>query len=306
MTDISNNQINVIQDISNNLKQDVSNNLKEDISNNLKEDIYGNQIKFYATLTTPELMKKEQAEVTKIELEALMNQIKNNPKLLKPKQLHNMIESESDSDDSTYSSSSSDSSDSSSSSSSSDSSRKNRNKKYYKNDNLEIYKREGKIDELEKKLYYKTLRLSNITLENSKLMSENENLKNKSKENELLFSIILSIIDYSSAELFKKVENISKDNIFNKRITIEEEFENNKKKLQLINNKLNDISNIKVRKFFQDEILKINHRMVKKYEVNYKLIDDYMSGIKCNERLCNVIFMFLGGILLLIAKELFY
>jgi len=301
MADILNNQINVTLDVSSN-----QNNVTQDISGNTI-DVSSNTPKFYATLTTPEKMMKEQAEVTKIELEALMTQIKNNPRLLKPKQIHNMIESDSDSDDSTYSSSSSDSSsDSSSSSSSSDSSRKHRNKKHYKSDNLEIYKREGKIDDLEKKLYYKTLRLSNITLENSKLTSENEFLKNKSKDNELLYSIILNIIDYSSSELFKKVENITQDNIFNKKISIEEEFENNKKKLQLINNKLNDIPNIKIRKFFQDEILKINYKMVKKYEVNYKLIDDYMSGIKCNERLYNVIFMFLGGILLLIAKELFY
>jgi hypothetical protein len=297
MADISNKQINITQDVSNNVIQDVSNN---------RIDISSNTPKFFATLTTPELMKKQQEEVTRIELEALMTQIKNNPKLLKPKQIHNMIESESDSDDSTYSSSSSDSSSDSSSSSSSDSSRKHANKKHYRSNNLEIYKKGEKIDELEKKLYYKTLRLSNITLENSKLTSENELLKNKSKDNELLFSIILSIIDYSSNELFKKVENITNDNIFIKKVSIEEEFENNKKKLQLINNKLNDIPNIKIRKFFQDEILKINYKMVKKYEVNYKLIDDYMSGIKCNERIYNIIFMFLGGILLLIAKELFY
>ena len=58
MTDISNNQINITSDISNNSETP----------------------KFFATLTTPELMKKQQIDVTKRELEKLMNEIKNKNK----------------------------------------------------------------------------------------------------------------------------------------------------------------------------------------------------------------------------------
>ena len=258
--------------------------------------------KIYTTLVSNDQMKKESEEVTKRELEILMSQIKDNPKLLKPKQFLSRIESES-SDDSSYSSESEYSSSSSSSSSSSE----RKHKKYYKksNDNIEIFKQEGKIDDLEKKLYYKTLRLSNMTLDNSKLQSENENLKIKFKENEILVSILLNIIDFPIEEISKKLENINKDNIFNKRMILEESFENNKKNLDVINKKLNDISNEKIKKYYHDELFKINNKIIQKYEENNKIINNFMNIIKYNDRIYNILFMFIGGIFLLILKEIF-
>jgi hypothetical protein len=258
--------------------------------------------KIYTTLVSNDQMKKESEEVTKRELEILMSQIKDNPKLLKPKQILSQIESES-SDDSTYSSESEYSSSSSSSSSSSE----RKHKKYYKknNDNIEIYKQEGKIDDLEKKLYYKTLRLSNMTLDNSKLQNENENLKIKFKENEILVSILLNIIDFPIEEISKKLENINKDNIFNKRMILEESFENNKKNLDVINKKLNDISNEKIKKYYHDELFKINNKIIQKYEENNKIINNFMNNIKYNDRIYNILFMFIGGIFILFLKEIF-
>jgi hypothetical protein len=258
--------------------------------------------KIYTTLVSNDQMKKESEEVTKRELEILMSQIKNNPKLLKPKQILSQIESES-SDDSTYSSESEYSSSSSSSSSSSE----RKHKKYYKknNDNIEIYKQEGKIDDLEKKLYYKTLRLSNMTLDNSKLQNENENLKIKFKENEILVSILLNIIDFPIEEISKKLENINKDNIFNKRMILEESFENNKKNLDVINKKLNDISNEKIKKYYHDELFKINNKIIQKYEENNKIINNFMNNIKYNDRIYNILFMIIGGIFILFLKEIF-
>jgi len=276
----------------------------------MTDNITTNSPKFFATLRTPEQAKQESEDLTKIELDKLMNQIVNNPKLLKPKKLHSNSDNDDSSDESSKESSdeSSDSSISYSSSESSKSSKKNRNRKYYKkidNNNIEIYKKENKIDDLERKLYYKNLHLSNITLKNSKLMNENEILMNKSKENELLLNIILGIIDYSSEKLFKNMDNISKENVFDKRNFLQEQLKNNENKLLEINKKINDITNIKIKKYYQGEVFKINSNLYEKYQENHKLINDYINNMKYYERMYNLIFMILGGIILLILKEFF-
>lgn len=225
-----------------------------------------------------EQMNKESADLTKIELENLLNHISNNPTLLKPKRI---VEYESDSDSgsttpSSYSSSSA-------------------------SDNIEIYKKDTKIDELDRKLYYKNLHLTNVTLENTKLMKENEDLKKMLKDGELVASIIKSMSDFS----LEKTEEFTIENVFSYKIIVENQFKYNKNQLELIKNRINDIPDEKVRKYFENEISKMNLKLEEINEANYKTINDFITHEKITARITNLLFMFLGGILLLLVKEFF-
>ena len=224
-----------------------------------------------------EQMNKESADLTKIELENLLNHISNNPTLLKPKRI---VEYESDSGSTTPSSYSSSSVD----------------------DNVEIYKKDTKIDELDRKLYYKNLHLTNVTLENTKLMKENEDLKKMLKDGELVASIIKSMSDFS----LEKTEEFTIENVFSYKLIVENQFKFNKNQLDIINSKISTISDEKVRKYFENEISKMNKRLEEINEVNYKTINDFINHQKITERLTNLMFMFLGGIILLFVKEVFF
>jgi hypothetical protein len=223
-----------------------------------------------------EQMNKESEDLTKIELENLLNHISNNPSLLKPKRI---IEYESDSGSTTPSSYSSSSS----------------------SENVEIYKKDTKIDELDRKLYYKNLHLTNVTLENTKLMKENEDLKKMIKDGELVASIIKSMSDFS----LEKTEEFTIENVFSYKIIVENQFKFNKNQLELIKNRINDIPDEKVRNYFENEISKMNLKLEEVNEANYKTINDFINHEKITARITNLMFMFLGGILLLLVKEFF-
>lgn len=225
-----------------------------------------------------EQMNKESEDLTKIELENLLNHISNNPSLLKPKRIIE-YESESESDSSTPSSYSSSSG----------------------SDNIEIYKKDTKIDELDRKLYYKNLHLTNVTLENTKLIKENEDLKKMLKDGELVTSIIKSLSDFS----LEKTEEFTVENVFSYKITIETQFKFYKHQLELINNRISNIPDEKVRNYFENEITKMNTRLDETYKVNYNTINDFINHQKITARITNLMFMFLGGILLLLIKEFF-
>jgi hypothetical protein len=223
-----------------------------------------------------EQMNKESEDLTKVELENLLNHISNNPTLLKPKRI---IEYESDSGSTTPSSYSSSSAD----------------------DNVEIYKKDTKIDELDRKLYYKNLHLTNVTLENTKLVKENEDLKKMLKDGELVTSIIKSMSDFS----IEKTEEFTIDNVFSYKITIETQFKFYKNQLELINNRISNIPDEKVRTYFENEIAKMNKRLDEINKVNNTTINDFINHQKITSRITNLMFMFLGGILLLLIKEFF-
>jgi hypothetical protein len=224
-----------------------------------------------------EQMNKESEDLTKVELENLLNHISNNPSLLKPKRI---IEYESDSGSTTPSSYSSSS----------------------ESENIEIYKKDTKIDELDRKLYYKNLHLTNVSLENTKLMKENEDLKKMLKDGELVASIIKSLSEFS----IEKTEEFTVENVFSYKITIETQFKLYKHQLELINNRISNIPDEKVRTYFENEISKMSMKLDETYKANYKTINDFLNNQKINTRISNLMFMFLGGIILLIVKEVFF
>ena len=223
-------------------------------------------------------MNKESEDLTKKELENLLNHISTNPSLLKPKKIIEYDSESSCTTSSTYSSSSS------------------------AGNNIEIYKKDTKIDELDRKLYYKNLHLNNVSLENTKLIKENEDLKKLIKEGELLKKIIKSIADFS----IEKTEEFTIETVFSYKVIVENQFKFNKNQLDMINNKISDILDEKVKKYFENEISKMSKRLNEVHEINNITINDFINNQKFNERLTNLMFMFLGGVLLLLVKEVFF
>ena len=93
---------------------------------------------------------------------------------------------------------------------------------------------------------------------------------------------------------------------FSYKIILENQFKLNKNQLELINNRISNIPDEKIKQYFENEISKMKIKLEENYKMNYETITNFMTNQKINERLSNLMFMFLGGIILLLTKELFF
>ena len=220
-----------------------------------------------------EQMNKESEELTKKELANLLTHISNNPSLLKPKKFIN-YES-----DTTYTPSEDSSSE---------------------DDKLEIYKKDTEIDQLDKKIYYKNLHLTNLSLENTRLQIENEELKKVIEEGNLITTVIKNLADFS----IEKTEDITDDNLYKFKYLIENQMNINKNQLDLIYEKIITISDKQVRNYFEKNIDKMHERLDEVYKHNNETINELINYEYVKIRLANLMFMLLGGILLVLAREI--
>ena len=249
---------------------------------------------------TPEEVKKEMEETTRKELEKLTQQIKNNPSLLKPNMAY---DSDTDSD---YESSSSDSSSSSSSSSS-------RSKTKYKtkiNKNaIDIFKKETTIDKLEEKNYYKTLELSNLILENSKLKEENINFQKIISDYVLQSKIISEVIELSKNEPLKVNghylinEDLNIANMNSKIFFLQKEFDKYNTQINKLITDLNSLSDSSVKAFYNQELAKINITVNKNYEFNNKMVDAYITKTKNREKWHLIMIILSFAFFMMIVKD---
>ena len=220
-----------------------------------------------------EQMNKESEELTKKELDNLLTHISNNPSLLRPKRV---IEYDSDT---TYTPTEDSSSE---------------------DDNLEIYKKDTEIDQLDRKIYYKNLHLTNLSLENTKLQKENEELKTIIKEYNLITTIIKNIAEFS----IEKTEDLTDDNLYKFKFLFENQMNINKNQLDLIYEKIITISDKQVRNYFENNIDKMREKLDEVYKHNSETINELINYEYVKIRLANLMFMLLGGIILVLAKEL--
>lgn len=220
-----------------------------------------------------EQMNKESEELTKKELANLLTHISNNPSLLKPKKFIN-YES-----DTTYTPSDDSSSE---------------------DDKLEIYKKDTEIDQLDKKIYYKNLHLTNLSLENTRLQIENEELKKVIEEGNLITTVIKNLADFS----IEKTEDITDDNLYKFKYLFENQMNINKNQLDLIYEKIITISDKQVRNYFEKNIDKMHERLDEVYKHNNETINELINYEYVKIRLANLMFMLLGGILLVLAREI--
>jgi len=243
-------------------------------------------------------VRKEMEEITKKEMEKLTQAIKENPSLLKPKHLY---ESDSDDDDTSISSSSS-----LTSTSSSNSNYKNKIKK----NSLNIFKKEQVIDKLEERNYYKSLDLSNLTLENGQLKDEIASLNKIVNNFTLQNKIIIDVIELSKIEPLKVNGNylidmsITSENMSSKMFTLEKEFERYKSQIHKLIDDLNSINDSIVKTHYNQELAKITILLNKNYDFNNKLVDSYLSKIKNSEKRNLILSFLFFSFIMIIIKDL--
>jgi hypothetical protein len=239
---------------------------------------------------TPEEARKEMEELTKKELSALNEKIIKNPSILKP-----MLNYDSDSS-SSYSLSSS------SSSSSAISYKKS--KKY---PNIEVIKQESKIDKLAEKNYYKTLELSNLMLENTKLKDLNNALKIKSDEREKLFNLLKEILEFT---LNDRINNkdlnfdiLSSDNIIYKSIELQKSFNEDILGFETFVKKTNELPDTIIKSYFSEYITHKKALLEKNYQLNTNKINNFLLILNIKDKCLTLIILLLSLFFAILIKD---
>ena len=158
----------------------------------------------FVTRMSVEDERKQSNEVTKNEIAKLLEKINNNPALIMRRKFeYDSDDSSSDDDTKSSKSSTTSSSSSSTSSSSSDDSTDK--------ESLHIFKKNLEIDSLEKQLHYKTLEMTNLMIDKSKMEKELSTIKEKYESSANLIKIIEDFFtvqkefnEYIVPRLFKK------------------------------------------------------------------------------------------------------
>jgi hypothetical protein len=222
---------------------------------------------------TQEEAQKEMEELTKVELQKLAETISKNPELLKPK----FMDSDSESD-----------SDYNSDSDSNASSVTN-----YHNKSLTVYKKELEIDKLQEKQYYKTLEITNLICENSKLKNDLKEVKSQNDESIKFIDFVKKIIQLKEKNIFSnELINFNQDikTISTNMLTIQKEYETaiddiNKLKT-LIDNQENLIKN-----YFGKEISLIENNVQNIYQKNFDLLNKKLEQIDRDKKIDFMLFI---------------
>jgi hypothetical protein len=215
---------------------------------------------------TPEEAQKEMEELTKIELQKLAETISKNPELLKPKFMES--DSESDSD---YTS------DSDSNASSVPS---------YHNKSLTVYKKELEIDKLQEKNHYKTLELSNLIYENSKLKIEIKEVKSQYDDSIKFIDFVKKIIQLKEKNIFSnEIINFNQDikTISTNMLTIQKEYDVALEEINKLKKLIDNQENL-IKIYFGKEISLIENNVQTIYQKNFGLLNKKLEEIDRNKK----------------------
>lgn len=209
--------------------------------------------------------QKEMVELSKIELQKLAETIAKNPELLKPKFMDS--DSETDSD---YMSDS----DSNASSVTS-----------YRNKSLTVYKKELEIDKLQEKNHYKTLELSNLIYENSKLKQEVKEVKNLYDESIKFMDLVKKIIQLKDKTIFSNDNiNFSEDIkiVSAKMLTVQKEYDTVSQEITTLRNLINSEENL-IKNYFGKELRLIETNIETIYNRNFNLLNKRLQELDRNK-----------------------
>lgn len=222
---------------------------------------------------SPEEAQKEMVELSKIELQKLAETIAKNPELLKPKFMDS--DSETDSD---YMSDS----DSNASSVTS-----------YHNKSLTVYKKELEIDKLQEKNHYKTLELSNLIYENSKLKQEVKEVKNLYDESIKFIEFIKKIIQLKDKTIFSDDNiNFSEDIkiVSVKMLNIQKEYDTASQEIIILKNLVDSQENL-IKNYFGKELKLIETNIENIYQKNFNLLNKKLQEINTNKKIDYLLLM---------------
>ena len=216
---------------------------------------------------TREVAQKQMEELTKVELQKLTETIKKNPQLLKPKFMDSDLETDSD-----YLSDS----DSNGSSVTS-----------YHNKSLTVYKKELEIDKLQEKHHYKTLELSNLMCENSKLKNEMKEIKNQHDESIKFIDFVKKIIQLKEKNIFSnEIINFNQDikSISSNMLTIQKEYETALDEINKLKKLIEHQENL-IKIYFGKEITLIENNVQNIYQKNFGLLNKKLEQIDRNKKI---------------------
>lgn len=216
---------------------------------------------------TQEEAQKEMEDLTKLELQKLAETISKNPELLKPKFMDS--DSETDSD---YNS---------------DSDSNAPSVENYHNKSLTVYKKELEIDKLQEKHYYKTLEITNLICENSKLKNEIKEVKSQNDESIKFIDFVKKIVQLKEKNIFSnELINFNQDikTISTNMLTIQKEYETAMNDINKLKNLIENQENL-IKIYFGKEISLIENNVQNIYQKNFGLLNKKLEQIDTNKKI---------------------
>jgi hypothetical protein len=230
----------------------------------------------YCIKKSPEEAQKEMEELTKRELEKLAKTISERPELLKPKYLESDDDTESEYSDSDCSCSSSDSS-------STD-----------RPTTLTVYQKELEIDKLNTKNHFKTLEITNLMCEKSKLENEIKELRKNYDDSIKFIQFVKKVVELkenhnlpdSTVFLSDNMESLS-TKLVKLRNSYDSALDDMKKLRELIQNQ-DELT----KKYFTKELANIQSTLDADYKKKFEQIQSLMEKIVSDKK----VGMFVVGI----------
>ncbi len=222
----------------------------------------------YCVKKSPEEAQKEMEELTKRELEKLAKTISERPELLKPKFLESDDDTESEYSDSECSCSSSDSS-------STD-----------RPTTLTVYQKELEIDKLNTKNHFKTLEITNLMCEKSKLENEIKELRKNYDDSIKFIQFVKKVVELkenhslpdSTVYLNDNMESLS-TKLVKLRNSYDSALDEMKKLKELIQNQ-DELT----KKYFTKELANIQSTLDSDYKKKFEQIQSLMEKIVSDKK----------------------
>lgn len=235
----------------------------------------------YCIKKSPEEAQKEMEELTKRELEKLAKTISERPELLKPKFLESDDDTESEDSDCSCSCSSSDSS-------STD-----------RPTTLTVYQKELEIDKLNTKNHFKTLEITNLMCEKSKLENEVKELRKNYDDSIKFIQFVKKVVELkqnhslpdSTVFLSDDMESLS-TKLVKLRNSYDSALDEIKKLRELVQNQ-DDLT----KEYFTNELVYIQSMLDVDYKNKFERIQSRMEKIVSDKK-CG---MFAGIVFPLVA-----
>lgn len=249
------------------------------------------QTPVYCVKKTPEEAQKEMEELTKKELEKLAKNISEHPELLKPKFL------ESDEDTESEYSESSDSDDSSDSSS------------VDRPNTLTVYQKELEIDKLQTKNHFKTLEITNLMCENSKLNNEIKDLKKNYDDSIKFIQFVKKVVELKENYMLPESTVYVGDDmevLSSKLVKLRNSYDTALTELKKLKELIENQEEL-VKKYFSKELVTIESALQTDYNKKFDSIKTYMEKIVTDKKIgyfiSGVLFPIVMGIVMYYASN---
>ena len=169
----------------------------------------------------------------------------------------------------------------------------------YHNKSLTVYKKELEIDKLQEKQYYKTLEITNLICENSKLKNDLKEVKSQNDESIKFIDFVKKIIQLKEKNIFSnELINFNQDikTISTNMLTIQKEYEIAIEDINKLKTLIENQENL-IKIYFGKEISLIENNVQNIYQTNFGLLNKKLAQIDTNKKIdimfSTIIFLYL-------------